>query len=893
MKKTIFKVLGVILLLFIILLALSSFIIDLQWFKEVGYLNVFLTSFKAKIIIFLPMLVILFTLITLYALYLKRSYLNLETVVYDKKKTALQNKIIIGLSFVVSFFVAIAFTGTFWYRILEFFNATEFGYKDPIFGIDAGFYVFKLPLIEGILGALITIVILLIGVILIFYAIARAKEGVSSIRGLMNIRDSYLVRFIAKQLAVFGAIFLLLLSGLFYIRGLNLVYSPRGVAFGASYTDVHVTLPMYRVISIFCIIASIVIAYSIIRKKVKWIIFTAVFIFALMVLESLISGLVEKFIVSPNARDKEMPYLTYNIDSTRKAFNLENVVEKDFPVSNNLTPQDIAENKGTIDNIRIAEFSQVLDVYNQIQAIRNYYRFNDVDIDRYDINGTERQIFISPRELDNSNREARFQTWQNRHLFYTHGYGAVASYTNVVNSSGLPDFILKDIPATSSIINIDKPQIYFGELNDDYIIVDAKSNEIDYPSGNDNKETRYDGTAGIYLNPLNRILFTINQGSLNFLLSNDITSKSRVILNRNIVGRVKKIAPFINYDADPYLVISGGKLYRIIDGYTTTNRFPYSEPYEGINYIRNSVKVVIDAYNGKVDFYLSDPGDAIAKTIGGIYTGIFKDISKMPEDLKKHLRYSEDVFMVQAGVYERYHMKNPIVFYNSEDLWSIAKYKGAGDKDVNVEAVYQIMRLPGESDEEFLLTIPFTIAKKENMVSWLAVRMDKNLSQLVLVKFSKEKSIYGPQQFNSKLNTDTTISSARTLWGQQGSEVVLGETNIIPIKNSLLYVRPLYIRAQTGKSLPELKKVIVGYGDRIVMEDNIQQAFLRLFNTNVEENIPEAPTVPEADVKGLVQKASELFNKAKEAQKAGDWAGYGDYLKQLEDTLNKLNDAAK
>ncbi|SKB00110.1 hypothetical protein SAMN05443428_14115 [Caloramator quimbayensis] len=893
MRKSLFKIISIAVILIIIILSLSSFIIDFQWFKEVGYLNVFLTSFKAKIIIFLPTLIVLYSLITLYSIYLRNSYLKIESVVYDKSRNKKQNRIIYLISFIISFFVSLAFTGGFWYRILEFLKGKSFGYKDPIFKLDASFYVFKLPLIEGVLSILITIIIILIIVTLTFYSIVRVREGISSFRGLMDIKSSSLVRFIAKQLSIFGAIFLLLLSAAFYIKGLNIVYSPRGVAFGASYTDVHVTLPMYRIISILCIAASIVIAFSIIRKKVKMIIATAVFIVALIIFEGLLSGIVEKFIVSPNARDKEMPYLTYNIEATRRAFNLENLAEKDFNVTNTLTSKDLEENKGTIENIRIAEFSQVLDVYNQIQAIRNYYKFNDVDIDRYIIDGKKRQIFISARELDNSNREQRFQTWQNKHLFYTHGYGAVASFTNVVNSSGLPDFILRDIPS-SGMIKLDKPQIYFGELSNDYIIVDAKSNEIDYPSGNDNKETRYDGSAGIYLNPLNRLLFTVNQGSLNFLLSNDITSKSRVILNRNIVSRVKKIAPFIGYDSDPYLVLSEGRLYWIIDGYTTTDRFPYSEPYNGVNYIRNSVKVVVDAYNGDVKFYLADKNDAIAKTIGAIYSNIFKDIDDMPKDLKEHIRYSEDVFLLQASVFERYHMKNPITFYNSEDLWSIAKYKGQNGQDVNVDTVYQIMRLPGEEEEEFLLTIPYTVAKKENMVSLLAVRMDKNLSQLVLIKFPKEKAIYGPSQFNSKLNTDTNISSARTLWGQQGSEVVLGEVNIIPIGNSILYVRPLYIRAQSGKSLPELKKVIIGYGDKIVMEDNIEKALLRLFNEDYTK--PSQPidiSETENNAKDLAKKAQELFNNMKESQRNGDWAGYGEYLKQLENIINKLNETVE
>lgn len=903
MKKILLRVLITLIILFVIISVLSSFLVDFQWFKELNYINVFFTSIKAKLILFIPLFVVLFLLIYFYSLYLKKNYYTLSNFVYEKNKAGKANKIIAFISLVISFVVSITFTESFWYKILQFFNASSFNYKDPIFGLDAGFYVFKLPLIEALIGVMLSIIFILFIVTFIYYMIVRAKEGISNIRGILEIRDSAIVRFVGKQLAILGALLLILLSGVFYTKALNLVYSARGVAFGASYTDVHVTLPLYRIIAVLCIVSAFIIAFSILKKKVKWIIYTASFIIVLIILEVAVSTLVEQFIVSPNAREKEMPYLTYNIQATRYAYGLDKIKEFNFSASDDLTARDIEDNKGTVDNIRITEFSQEMDVYNQIQAIRNYYKFNDVDIDRYMIDGKLRQAYVAARELDNSNREDKFQTWQNKHLFYTHGYGAVMSYTNTVNTSGLPNFIIKDIPAVSNDgIKLDTPQIYFGELNDDYVIVGAKNSEIDYPAGNENKESRYNGTAGIKLNPFNRLLFAIDEGSLNFLLSDDISSNSKVLINRDIVDRVKRIAPFINYDNDPYLVVSNGKLYWIIDAYTTTDKFPFSEPYNNVNYIRNSIKVVVDAYNGNVDFYLTDKNDAVANTIGKIYKGLFKDISEMPSDLRSHLRYSEDTFKLQASVYEKYHMNNPLVFYNSEDLWSIAQYKGENGDETDVQPVYQVMRLPDESKEELLLTLPFTVAKKENMVSWLAVRMsDNTLGDIVSAKFPKDRSIYGPQQFNSKLNTDTNISSQLTWWGQQGSKVILGETNIIPIKNSLIYVKPLYLVASSGNSLPELKKVIVGYDDKIVMESSIKDAFNKLFNTD-ENAAPEqtqttgTTTVPNNQSETnsqLVNQAADLYNKAKQAQQQGDWASYGNYLKQLGDVLSKLQSSVK
>lgn len=892
MKKTLIKILIGVIALLTVIVVFSGFFVDYQWFSEVGYLGVYFTSLKSKAVIFLPALVLLFLLIFVYIKFLSKGYLSKSSQIYDKKELALQNKIIFYSSLVLAFILSLLFTEVFWYRILEFINASDFGIKDPIFGYDAGFYIFKLPLINAALGVLITVIVLLIITTIIFFSLIRMRDGYSGFREYLNGGDSPETRFAIRQLSVLGAILLILLAGVFYLKGINLVYSPRGIAYGASYTDVHVTLPMFRVISVLCIVAAFIVAIAIISKKLKWVVYAGILMAVIIFSEVLISGIVERLVVSPNARDKEIPYLTYNIDMTRQAFGLDRIKETPFTAGSTLTQKDIDENRDIVDNIRINEFAQSLEVFNQIQAIRNYYKFNDVDIDRYDINGKTRQVFIAARELDNSSREAKFQTWQNLHLYYTHGYGAVMSYTNAVNSSGLPEFIIKDIPATDSEVKIERPQIYFGELDYDYVIVGKKDQEIDYPAENSDAKTTYTGAAGIKMTPYNKLLFTINMGSINFLLSNDITPDSKIILNRNIVDRVRKIAPFLNYDLDPYLVISEGRLYWIIDAYTTSSRFPYAEPYGGINYIRNSIKVVIDAYDGTVDFYLTDKSDAIASTIGKIYGGLFKDINQMPGDLRKHLRYSEDVFLVQSKVYEKYHMNNPEVFYNSEDLWSVAKKRGGDVSETDVEAVYQVMRLPGENKDELLLTIPFTVAKKENMVSWLAVKMDEdNLSQMTLIKFPKEKSIYGPQQFNSRLNTDTEISRQIALWDQKGSQVILGETNIIPVKDALLYVKPLYLRANSGKSLPELKKVIVGLGERIVMEDNIQLAFARLFGAKLEQ--PETTTPEpsaEGDVNSLVIKAADLFEKAKQAQQAGDWAGYGEYIKELENVLNQLKD---
>ena len=895
-KKGILWALGIIIALIIAIGLMTDGIVDYQWFKEVGYLKVFFTALKWKTVVFMPLFIILFFTIRAYINYIRKAIFKVKKLTVVKYEDLRQKKIVTLSSLGASFVLALMLTGIFWYKILEFVNASDFGVRDPLFNKDASFYIFKLPLLQSILGLLIAVVVILAIVSIIVAGTARGINSGRDFKDFFGGTDKIAASLLSKQLAVLGAVFLVLLSGIFWLKTLTLIYAGGGVADGAGYTEVNVTLPVYRIIAICCLIAAVMTAIFVRKNKVKPILITAGVIIALIIGEGIISAMVEKVVVTPNARDKESKYIAYNIEMTRKAFGLDDIESIEFAVDNSLTAEDIENNRSTIDNIRVTEFDLSRDVYNQMQAIRTYYGFNDVDIDRYTINGERRQVFVSARELDLSGGDARLQTWQNTHLFYTHGYGAVMSYTNQATSTGLPEYILNDIPVEEvGGISLDTPQLYFGEKDYEYIVVGNKSNEIDYPTGNDNKESRYDGKAGITLSPLNRLIYAWKLKSPNFILSSDITSDSKIIMYRNIMDRVKKIAPFLSYDEDPYVVIANDRMYWIVDAYTHTDKYPYSESYYGINYISNSVKAVVDAYDGTVDFYLTDNSDGIAKTMNRIYGGIFKDISEMPEELRSHMRYSEDVFEVQAQVYEKYHMTNVNTFYNGQDLWNIASYKDSSGNNSEVKAVYQVMKLPGEENEEFILAIPYTVAGKENMVAWLAVRMDTDLGGMLAVNFPEDQGIYGPQQFESKLNTNTEISQNRSLWGQQGSEVLLGETTIIPIEKTLLYVKSLYLKASGQNSLPELKRVIVQYGDNIVMEPTIDKAMQVLFNTDEPGNREDDPgtgqnTEVDQNTKELIRKASELFDKAKQAQTSGNWAAYGEYLEQLEQVLKALDD---
>ena len=519
---------------------------------------------------------------------------------------------------------------------------------------------------------------------------------------------------------------------------------------------------------------------------------------------------------------------------------------------------------------------------------------------RYNINGEYTQVFLSARELNQEQLSEQAKNWINLTLKYTHGYGVTLSPVNTISSNGQPRLLIKDIPPkTDTDLIIERPEVYFGEITNNYIIINTDEEEFDYPQGSDNASTKYSGNAGIELSGLNKLLFAIKEGDLKLLISTNINSDSRIILNRNIKERVRKIAPFIQYDSDPYLIINqeDGKLYWIMDGYTVSSRYPYSQPYgdNGVNYIRNSVKVVIDAYNGDVDYYTLDDNDPIISTYSKIFTDLFKSIDDMPEGIRVHTRYPHQLFDIQSEIYKAYHMNNPEVFFSREDYWAIAKEKYMEEVQ-QVESNYVMFKLPEEEKAEFLLTIPYTPNNKNNMTALFVARSDgENYGELVLYKFPKDKNVPGPMQVESKIDQDSAISPQLSLWDQKGSIVLRGNVLVIPVEESLLYVEPVYLMASNENSLPEVKRVIVSYKDRIVMEDNLDKALVRIFGEDVvdivDEEVPDDrdTDVLEGDIQEIATRANELFNLSKEASQNGDWAKYGEYIEQLEKVLGQLN----
>lgn len=589
------------------------------------------------------------------------------------------------------------------------------------------------------------------------------------------------------------------------------------------------------------------------------------------------------------------------MDYTQATYGLHNVEEREFPVDQELTREDLNNNKEIIRNIRINDYRPTRQVYNQLQAIRMYYNFHSVDVDRYDIDGEMTQVFLSARELNQENLQTK--TWINKHLKYTHGYGVALSPVNSITSDGQPELLIRNIPPVTEVdLEINRPEIYFGETTNDYIVVNTKEKEFDYPEGSDNKETMYEGTAGIRLKGLNRLLYAIKEKSYNLFISSNIKRDSRIIRHRNINERIRKIAPFISYDEDPYIVLNqgDGRLYWIIDGFTVSNRYPYSKPFANdseINYIKNSVKVVVDAYNGDVNYYVFDEEDPIIESYRNIFPDLFQDKSEMPEGLQKHIKYPTTLFDIQADIYKEYHVNNPMLFYNEEDLWDIAKEKYMGEVQ-DVGPIYQIFKLPDTEELEFLLTVPYTPRDKPNMTSLLVARNDgEKYGDLVLYSLPKGETIQGPMMIESRIDQNTDISEQLTLWDQEGSKVLRGNVIIVPIENSLLYVEPIYLEADNKNSFPEVQRVVVSFKDKMVMERTLEEGLNKIFG---EEEKPESedeereePDTEQTEVdtqsNELIKKANELFNKATEATQSGNWAEYGEHMEELEEVLKELS----
>ncbi|HMA22146.1 MAG TPA: UPF0182 family protein, partial [Gemmatimonadaceae bacterium] len=609
------------------------------------------------------------------------------------------------------------------------------------------------------------------------------------------------------------------------VRIPELLYSTTGPLTGASYTDLHAKYPALHLTAITAIIGIGLVVYGMLRGRIVLYTLAAavIYIGVSFVADGLFPYGIQRFIVAPTELTRELPQLRSHIVATRRAWALDRIDTRELTGDAGLSLADIRANSATIQNVRMWDRAPLLQTFGQLQEIRTYYDFISVDDDRYVINGRYRQILLSPRELNSESLPK--QTFINQHLTFTHGMGLTLGPVSEVTSEGLPVLFVKNLPPVSTVsLKVTRPQIYYGELTNDHVFVNTRQTEFDYPSGDANIYSRYAGRGGVRVGGiLRRALLAIRFGSVNILLSGDITSDSRVLFNRQVEQRVKTALPFLTFDGDPYMVINNaGQLYWIIDAFTSTDRYPYSQRLEdGTSYMRNSVKVVVDAYNGTVDSYIADPADPLVRTYAKIFPGILKPMSAMPADIRVHIRYPRDLFSIQVALYATYHMDEPKTFYNREDQWQIPSAAEQKDEDDRFMR-HLVMRLPEEKQAEYIYMAPFTPRGKNNLAAWIVARNDgANYGKLRVYRFPKQSLVYGPAQISARINQDTDISRELTLWDQRGSEVIKGELLVIPIEEALLYVEPIYLRAQGGQ-IPELKRVVVAFQDRVVMSETFE-----------------------------------------------------------------------
>ena len=879
------NIFGLFIFIIAILLIILGVYAEWIWFESLNYLSVFKTVLFSKITLGAAVFISFFI------------FLLLNFMILKRRADIVHQKIYLVIIFIVSLFAGLLST-TYWFTVLRFLNYVNFGFVDPLFRNDIGFYIFVLPFYNFVLGILLFLLaaILTITAVTYLFTIKTKKAPKPDIKEGMSFGFEQPFQQIKievpkkgrSHLAFLGGLLLIIFAAFFYLKRYSILFSQRGAVFGAGFTDITITLPLYTILAALTVITAFIAFAYIYNQNTKLLVGSIALILVVSFGGNIVAGAVQSLYVQPNEFNLEEPYIKQNIKHTLFAYDLNNVDTRDFPVTYDLTINDINKNKATIDNVRLWDWRPLLTTNRQIQLFRTYYEFLDVDVDRYKLDNKLRQLMVSPRELDQNQLADKAKTWVNEKLVYTHGYGVVVSPVNKVSNEGLPELFVKDIPSKVEYkeLRIAQPRIYFGEQSNDFIIVNTKSNEFDYPLGNENVFTSYNGTDGIKLsNILKKAIFSTKLGSLNLFISSAVTKESKVLLNRDIIERVNALAPFLQYDTDPYVVINDGKLFWIIDAYTTSNDFPYSENI-GINYIRNAVKVVIDAYNGNVDFYIIDKEDPLIQNYAKIFPKLFKDFEDMPNGLKEHIRYPEDLMRVQMRIYGTYHMKDTQVFYNREDVWRTPN-EIYSSNEVELRPYYIILKLPDAEKEGFFLITPLIPRGKENMVAWFVAHSDPdNYGKLEVFRLSKQELTYGPMQIEARIDQDTEISQLLTLWDQQGSEVIRGNLLTIPLEQSFLYIEPVYLKASAAGALPQLKRVIVAYEDKVAMEETLQDALEVIFKGKIgkakkKESVQMPETLPEK-----FKQASDLYKESQDALTQGNFAEYAEKIEELGRILN-------
>jgi uncharacterized protein len=926
-----FLVIGIA-ILFAIVLLLPSFttpLADWLWFTEIGFQRIFVTKIVAQWTIALLSGAVAFVVLYGNARFALQGIVVGESRVREPitdihsvanaigaQAARLMHRLALPWTAILAFLVALVMAGQ-WNTALQALHRTPFGQTDPIFGRDIGYYVFVLPAIEVVVGFAFALVILSLLLVAVPIHFARAEVGREDAPFVIPMHAR-------RHLAILAALLLFVLALRTWLVGIpGLLFGDHTPLAGATYVDLHVRIPAMRMLSLGALVGAALIAWFGMRGRLVYGAVRVVIGYAILtVLTTLVPAAYQRLVVQPNELSRETPQIVHHIQATRDAWGIADVQLHELGAATELTPATIAANRATIDNVRLWDREPLLQTFGQLQSIRTYYDFVSVDDDRYRVGGQLRQLMLSARELNTDALPTK--GFINEHLTYTHGMGLTLGPSNEVTAEGLPVLFIKDLPPVSSIpLPIKQPQIYYGEQSNDFVLAPSGQQEFDYPAGEGDAAvySNYDGRGGVPVASFaRRLLYALHFGAFNILLSRDVTARTRILYYRSVSERAQRALPFLSFDRDPYMVVANdGRLKWLLDGYTTTDRYPYSEPLPGgVDYMRNSVKVVIDAYDGDVAAYVAVPNDPIIRTLSSIYPGLLRPLSAMPADLRAHLRYPEDLFRVQTSLYATYHMGNPETFYHREDQWQVpgatpASQSSAGERSsgrLAGEAFlrHMVMRLPGEQTPEFILMRPFTPRQKDNLAAWMVARNDgAEYGKLAVYRFPRQSLVFGPNQIANRINQDTEVSRQISLWDQRGSEVLRGELLVIPIEGSLLYVQPLYLRAEGGR-IPELKRVVVAQEGEVAMAETLDAALRALFGSarvaDARGRANAAPTdsgaktpaaagvVAAAPATGttadLARQANDHFERARAAQRADDWATYGAEMKRLGEVLRQL-----
>ncbi|HEY2470316.1 MAG TPA: UPF0182 family protein [Terracidiphilus sp.] len=901
-----------------------SYYVDSLWFLSLGYASVFWRTLRLEWLAFVLPCLVTFLIIFGWATALRRvcrmELQSAGTIVMGSRTFQLpvDSVLRVGTLIVSAFFALIAGASFMneWVRFAVYWFAPTdtIGLRDPIFGKTLGFYFFTLPVFQFVAGWLLMLAILCCAIAGLFILFTSSSR-------LLHEREFGSSPMPWRWLSAAVAFLLLVIAARTWLGRFDRIMEDHTIFGGITYTDAHVILGGLTAICAALIIGAGIAGMNLfLRPRTARLISSPVPAVICFFVVQLFAWYINSFVVKPNELDREKPYIAHNIEFTRRAFSLDQVAQHEFPAEIDPEAADPANNQTTLQNIRLWDWHALQDTLRQIQEIRTYYDFPDIDIDRYTINGEERQVMLAARELNVDKLPESSRNWINEKLIYTHGYGITMNPVNGFTPEGLPTLILSNMPIQSAVpsLQVTRPEIYFGEITNTDVYVMTRQKEFDYPQGETNSMTTYAGPGGVELGSfLRRILIAFDRGDLAKLpFSDDMNPQSRLLMRRNIFDRVKTLAPFLTYEADPYLVVGDdGRLWWMLDAFTTSDSYPYSTHYalgnDQVNYVRNSVKVVVDAYNGTVTFYVFDPHDPIINAYRNIFPQLFKDASEMPTDLHRHVRYPELLLREQAAAYGLYHMTDPVVFYNREDLWTVASEVGttsSGDQAAQpMDPNFVLMKLPGESSVEFVEILPFTPSNRNNMIGWIAGRSDgDHYGTAVVYDFPKTRLVDGPLQIEARIDQNAQLSGQLTLWNQQGSQVKRGTLLVIPCGKALIYAEPIYLQAQRSP-MPELRLVVLALQDRLAYGSTFEAALRSLFGGETSTLTGESSTISQSaktagatggaqtseSMNAIIQDAAKDLEDYQRLTAQGKLGEAGQKLEQLKSKLDALSKSRK